>query len=217
MGEVSNKTLIVLLVIAIITVLGSFGTIISKLGFGANLITGLATVQYGTVNVTISATSSINMVYANMSFGSGNLDFNTDGSIRNTTINSTNNFATAYNSFQASISALQYRVDGNADVNVSYTGTTAGDFIGGTGPAFKINITNHEASSCTYIPFNSSRPEHLQYNLSSNVVANSQTVCNVSNWEDATDTVNISVWLWIPSDVASGLKSATLTLTAGVA
>jgi len=217
MSEVSNKTLIVLLVIAIITVLGSFGTIISKLGFGANLITGLATVQYGTVNVTIQATASINMVYANMSFGSGTLDINTDGSLRNTTINSTNNFANAYNSFQASISAIQYRVDGNSDVNVSYTGTIVGDFIGGTGSAFKINITDHEAGSCTYIPFNSSRPEHLQYNLSSNVLASSQTICNVSNWEDASDTVNISVWLWIPSDTPTGLKNATLTLTAGAA
>lgn len=217
MSEVSNKILVVLLVVAIITVLGSFGTIISKLGFGANLITGLATVQYGTVNVTVQSTASINMVYANMSFGSGTLDFNADGSIRNTTINSTRTSITSYNSFQASIADLQYRVDGNADVNVSYTGTTAANFVGGTGPAFKINITNNEASSCTYIPFNSSRPEHLQYNLSSDVVANSQTVCNFSNWEDASDTVNISVWLWIPSDVATGLKSATITLTAGVA
>src|SRR3989344_4407017 len=152
MNEVSNKTLIVLLVIAIITVLGSFGTIISKLGFGANLITGLATVQYGTVNVTIQATASINMVYANMSFGSGTLNAQSGIDVVNTTINSTdinthNGFL--YNSFQANIGNLQYRVDGNTDVNVSYTGTTAGLFFGGTGSAFKINITNNEASSCT--------------------------------------------------------------------
>jgi|SRR3989344_971293 len=214
MNEVSNKTLIVLLVIAIITVLGSFGTIISKLGFGANLITGLATVQYGTVNVTVQSTAAIFMTMVNMSFSSGTLDFS-GASLVNTTINSSAiNVINgkSYNSFQANIPNFQYRVDGNIDVNVSFTGTTAGDFLGGTGPAFKINITNNEGGSCAYIHFNTSVAP--QYNLSADVLGNPQTICNVSNFEDSTDTVNISVYLWIPSDTFTGLRNATLTLTA---
>ncbi len=215
MREISNRTIVVLLIVAVLVTIGSVATILSRLNFGIDLLTGMATVQYGTVNVTISATAAISMVYANMSFGSGTLNVPPLGTeVVNTTINSTQNYATSYNSFQASISGIVYRNDGNVPVNVSYTGTAAGLFIGGTGSAFKINITNQESGACTYIPFNSSRPEHLQYNLSSDVLATSQTICNVSNYANTQDEVNISVWLWIPSDTQTGLKNATLTLTA---
>ena len=217
MREVSNRILAFMLLVTTIITVVSLGAMLYRIGFVFEPVTGLATIQYGTVNLTIVAGASINMVYANMSFGSGTLD-SSGASLVNTTINSTAINAQNgenYNSFQASDGNLQYRVDVNTDVNVSYTGTTAGDFIGGTGPAFKINITNNEAGSCIYIPHNTSWAP--QYNLSADVLANSQTICNVSNYEDATDTVNISVYLWIPSDTFTGLRNATLTLPAAAA
>ena len=214
MTQVSDRTILVLTVIAVFVTVGGILMILSRLGLGINLLTGTATVQYGTVNVTISSTVSINMVYMNMSFGSGTLDLNTDSTLRNTTLNSTVNFASAYNSFQANYYALQYRNDGNVDVNVSFTGTTAQNFIGGTGPAFKINVTSNELGSCTgttNLPMNMSFSN--QYSLT-DVLAGPQTICNISHWEDAFDTVNITVWLWIPSDVTPGLRNSTITLTA---
>ena len=214
MTQVSDKTILVLTVIAVFVTVGGILMILSRLGLGINLLTGSATVQYGTVNVTISSTVSINMVYMNMSFGSGTLDLNTDATLRNTTLNSTVNFALAYNSFQANYYALQYRNDGNVDVNVSFTGTTAPNFIGGTGSAFKINVTSNEVGSCTgttNLPTNMTFAN--QYSLT-DVTAAPQTICNVSHWEDSFDTVNIIVWLWIPSAVTPGLRNSTITLTA---
>ncbi|MFC1705084.1 hypothetical protein ACFLZ6_02020 [Nanoarchaeota archaeon] len=150
MGEVSNKTLATLLVVAIVVSLGGTFISLNRLSSIAKVssITGFAT-GTGKVNVTIVESTTISTPDDNIWFGEGNVDDNelfADLWSNGTKINWTN--STPYLPVPSTAGAgiadfIVIQNDGNIDLNITvYTTQNSseylcnGDVASLTGPAF---------------------------------------------------------------------------------
>ena len=77
MSEISNKTIVGLLVLALVITVGSTAISVSKLqqlGGIYNFITGAPSFSFGETNITVQSVTSLSLVGANgtvLSFGSG--------------------------------------------------------------------------------------------------------------------------------------------------
>ena len=187
-----------LLVLALISLVTGIMLILEKLGPAS--LTGLATFDTGIVNVTIQATTDINFVNDNVDFGSGTIilgGLNTSLNTSDTGLGGNNN----PNGF-ANPGPFQIRNDGNVDVNITINSSnTASSFIGGTNPGYYAIGT----------PVGTD--EGCLNNLTNNdtafygVTGTALLICDNLTYADAADTLNISIFLDIPSDAATGLKT----------
>src|SRR3989344_2696674 len=130
--KISNKLLLFLLVLALLSIVTSIVLILERLGT-SGFLTGFAIFATGVVNVLIQATTDINLVeVANVDFGSGTLN---TGNL-NTTLNTTDPSygGTNPNGF-SNPGPFTVRNDGNTEVNISVNSSnTASSFIAGTNP-----------------------------------------------------------------------------------
>ena len=172
--------------------------ILEKLGPAS--LTGLATLDTGVVNVTIQATTDINFVNDNVDFGSGTIIL---GGL-NTSLN-TSDTGWGGNGNPGGFSnpgPFQIRNDGNVDINITInSSSTASSFIGGTNPGYYAIGTPVGAD------------EGCLNNMTNNdtafygVTATALLICDNLTYADAADTLNISIFLDIPSDASIGLKT----------
>ncbi|HLC72417.1 MAG TPA: hypothetical protein VJH37_02430 [Candidatus Nanoarchaeia archaeon] len=196
--HISQKTVAFLLCLTIVTVLGSFITLLEKLGTNSAL-TGFATFDTGVVNVTIQSTVDINLAVDNVDFGSGTI--NTIG--LNTSLNTSD---TAWgggnnpNGF-SDPGPFQVRNDGNVDVNISVNSSnTASSFIGGTNPGYYFVASPVGTDDgCVANMTNNATPRGFS--------SSTLEICQNLTFGDAADTLNISIFVDIPSDAATGLKT----------
>lgn len=207
MKDVSNRTLVILLIIAIVTSIGGMIAILTKVGFGFGQITGFAASAIGTVNVTVQSTVGISLIGAtNMSFGSGTL--NGDGTT--TFMNSSSSTSANPGGFSKPMD-FQLENTGNVRANISFNGTTAAAFLGGTSSLWAVNATcaSTESTPCN-ASFNVTFPSTVPVNVSNGL----SMLVNNTNATDNGDLFNISVFLGIPQDVIAGAKNATITFWA---
>ena len=200
--RITDQTLLVLLIIALLVTFGSIIIILEKLGTNSALA-GFATFDTGVVNVTIQSTVDINLAVDNVDFGSGTI--NTIG--LNTSLNTSD---TAWgggnnpNGF-SDPGPFQVRNDGNVDVNISVNSSnTASSFIGGTNPGYYF-VGSHVGADEGCGGFDG-------LNITNNATLLSfsttdQQICNNLTYGDTADTLNISIFIDIPSDAATGLKT----------
>ncbi|MDO8556682.1 MAG: hypothetical protein Q7R96_05940 [Nanoarchaeota archaeon] len=195
-GEISNRTLYYLSILAIFITL--FGATVSLVKLGkieVPFITGLAasSTVTGTVNVTIASTISISLNTSFADFGNGSLT----AAPAYTPINTT---AAANPSTFNEPYGIVVRNDGNVDVNVTLNGTAAATWLGGTTPSYSFNTSNNETSSCP--PGNAS-----QYNITKNVTTITAThtlVCSNLTFPDASDEITIEIFLNLSPDMPAG-------------
>ncbi|HLD12891.1 MAG TPA: hypothetical protein VJB87_04845 [Candidatus Nanoarchaeia archaeon] len=197
-GEITNRTLLYLSILAIFITL--FGATVSFVKLGKvelPLITGLAasSTATGTVNVTISNTISISLNTSFVDFGNGSLAAAPSYTPINTTAGTNpSTFNEPY--------GLVIRNDGNVDINLTINGSTAAQFLGGTTPSYMWNASDNESNSCGASGLNYSTK-----NITGNITAMSNThtrVCSNLTFADATDEIIIEIYLNLSADTPAG-------------
>ena len=204
MNDVTNKTLVYLLMIAIVVSL--VGTLVSLSKLGELGITGMATnTSSGEVNLSITGACSVSMTGGNnISFGSGAVS----GSpcILNTSAGTkSGGCGTGIN---AVTHGINFTNDGNQNISLNISSNvTAANFIGGSNPVFKIDANEVESGACNFGNFS------LNWNETN---TSDMELCSSSNQlepNDDNDTLEIDVYLSIPTDSNKGGGQARLTVT----
>ncbi len=202
--KVSNKLLAFLLILALLSIISSLILILGKLG-APTLLAGFVTFDTGVVNVTISATTDINLQEpANVDFGSSTLLAGTG----NTSINTSD---PAYGGTNpgtfAAPGPFTLRNDGNTELNISVNSSnTADTFIGGTQPGYYFTPSPVGTRDGCGGPSanNISAYNGSIYSFSTTA----QQICeNLTFSDTGGDQINISIFIDIPSDTSTGLKT----------
>jgi hypothetical protein len=189
------KPLNILMIIAIIAVAFAFANLLFHID-DLKKLTGFAT-DTGTANLTIVSQASLQFITNEINWGSGAVDevptsatIDSEGTVTN-------------GNWTAVSQGLTLQNDGNTNVTVYLTTVTAATFIGGTGPTYKLKVTDNETNSC------------IINNMSSytSTTGGSQAACMNFGYADTADQIDIDVELVIPEDALPGAKGALITAT----
>ncbi|MBU0470405.1 MAG: hypothetical protein KKA62_03220 [Nanoarchaeota archaeon] len=229
MKDVSNKTIVALLAVAlVVTVLGTVVSVnkLGELSGKFNLLSGAATTSAsGLSNLTISQSTSITNQFSAIEFGSGYVTVPGPCVIdSNGVVNGSGNYCVGFNNPS---SGFLLENTGNVNLSVNYTcsgSCTAASFIGGTSPVFQIWATDNLAAgqagenvadtvaSCANGPF-STTPAAVS-------AAGTWLCGNSSDYSldstDAQDAFVVDLNVSIPADAptGSGVQTATFTFNA---
>ena len=223
MTEISNRTLAVLLFIAIIVSVGGAMINISQLAELTRVIPSLQITGYptvGTVNITVQAQAQINLSDYQVDFGPGFVL--TGGSARlNTSSSGVLGRENWSNATTFAPTNITLENTGNQNISLNFTSDKNGtEFISNnvtTTPLalFQFRGVNKEAGTC-----NSTTNLTTSYTAISDPVAadDSNTVqndlCKCMRFEAANDEIYMNVQVLIPETAPTGAKNATLTFTA---
>lgn len=201
--EISNRTLAYLLVAAIIISLGGTLVSLNRLGIiGPTQVTGAATT--GNVSVQIDQDSSINVTATSIDFGQGSITGGSSYAILDSDADN--------NQFWSGSDIQEYLTienAGNIDLNISFTSThDASTFIGGTNPEFNYTSINDESSSCA---------SGLVSEGTVSTGGADLDVCGNLSSAAASDTINVSIRLYIPDDTGYKEGNATFTFSSTTA
>ncbi len=235
MNEISNRTLVALLVATVVVSLGgtfiALGSINNKLSsLGLGTITGFALIPNATATVTVQSVSSIKFSQASVAFGEGSV--NTSGGFNNCTL-STLDGATGANSGCADFSQVDngftIENDGNSNLSVELrSNISAADFIGLGSALFLWNVTVNESNSCrnttndgainpnTTLGCGANSSNDVADNCGSifeGVSTTNKNICPRLLYVDESDALNIDINISIPMDAPTGAKVAGLIVT----
>jgi hypothetical protein len=152
MKLISNKTIVVLLSVALLISAGKVVLDLGKMGsFSSNLLTGAATSSpvTGVVNLTINSNTAITNQVAAIEFGSGSVN----GSCTECQMDSNgfnNQTGPCCAGFANVSSGFLLENTGNLNLSVYYNcsgNCTAETLIGGSAPRFELKVTNNNAAS----------------------------------------------------------------------
>ncbi|MDP6139364.1 MAG: hypothetical protein QGI89_04705 [Candidatus Woesearchaeota archaeon] len=228
MGEISNRTILALLIATLVISLGgtyiSLSAVNNKLvSLGLAPITGFATIPNGTATVTVNTISSIQFSKASVAFGSGNV--NTPGGYNNCTLTTLDEGNSPGCSDFNNASGFTVVNDGNANLSVELrSNISAANFISGSA-VFAWNVSVNESGSCV----NSSGSDRtaVQPNTSvgcggtadacgsifESVSTSNKNICPSLLYSDTSDALNIDINITIPLDAPTGAKTAALIVT----
>jgi predicted secreted protein len=211
-ADSSSKVFVVLAVLAVITSLISIVLTYFSLQSFVGTLTGYAT-STGETNLTVETQATINFTTDLINWGSGRVNQGTTAAAL-TSIEGSNN-VTGGNWSLRTAGGLQLENTGNVNVTLNLTSTkTATNFIGGTSPAFKWNISDVERGSCLNVTGtgNGTLAHYAFYDV--NTSSDSQQFCGKFRYTDATDRIRIDFNLTVPSDSTTGSLTSTITATA---
>ncbi len=208
--DMSNKSLALILVVAIVVSLG--GTIISLNKLSQLGITGLAPTDTGTANLTISSQIHINFDVNNVNFGSGYIDGGVGTCVLDT--NGTSNSSPDNNCAGFTLNPSPFLINntGNQDVSLELRSSyVASNYTGGTGAEFQWWLDDGPGESATVC--DSENP--TGFNGWSDVNNTDHTVCTNFNYESDRDTLELHVRVLIPDDATEigTERKATITAT----
>ncbi|MEK6903769.1 MAG: hypothetical protein AABW64_03935 [Nanoarchaeota archaeon] len=193
MIQISDRTLIALTVVALLTTIGGTITLLQQLGPNIPQLTGLASTDTATVNVTVSSTVSVKFNVDLIEFGTSQVvsglavtQVNTTAGTNPGTFNEPGDFV--------------IENDGNVELNITINGTPAGAWIGGTNPTYRVSARSPGTSDdgCS-----KNRTNTVPISLNATLL----TLCYNFTFVDINDTMNISIYVGIPSDVGAGVKT----------
>ncbi len=200
--KVSNNMLVVLVILALLSVITSILIILDRIG-APSMLSGFAAMDTGVVNVTITATTDINLIVDNVDFGTSTL---VSGG-QNTTVN-TSDTVWGGNANPGTFSnpgPFMVRNDGNAEVNLSVnSSSTAQTFIGGTNPGYYfVGSYTGSRDGC-----GGAIGDNITNNATINPFSTTPVpICENLTFPDVADQMNISIFIDIPNDVSAGLKT----------
>lgn len=209
MDEISNKTLAILLISAIVVSLG--GTLISlnRLAMIRAPITGFATVNdTATVALEISSLAQVNFTVDSINWGTGTVTAGFDFCVLDTMQADLTGNCTGFSPANGGGSLVLENI-GNKNITLNmYTGKTAEEFIGAPGAEYQFNVSDKEANSCGAGSWN------ITQGVWQDAQTTNLTICNETDGgfraESGNDELYIDVRVLIP-DTASGAKSDTIT------
>jgi hypothetical protein len=209
MHEITNRTLVFLIAIAIFFMLFGTVTVLNKLGVDTfSPLTGAAPFQNAQVNVRVAATTSIVLNHAgNVSFGNGSAF----GGVVLSTASGFDNPNTFSDPTTAGASDFTIENDGNVDVNVTVNGSAAANFITtGTSPLYNFSGQNHSVAGdngCFNVSAAAATYTNGKVNSSQirfGVGAANHSICSNLTFVDVNDTVNVTINLFLPTDTEPG-------------
>ncbi|MBW3003357.1 hypothetical protein KY337_02250 [Candidatus Woesearchaeota archaeon] len=199
MEDISNKTLALLLGVAIVVSL--VGIFTAESGT-LTVLTGRGTTE--TSNVTFTTESETNIkVDGNITFGSGRVDLGQTFAILDSGDGSTTNGNWSFSAHNISITN-----EGTVNVSVSVqSDKTPATFIGGgTNPEFAWKAIEAEANACVG-DLNDTYTDH-------NFTTSATTFCTNLASVGTANQLDMPVRLTVPEDATTGDKNAQLTFTA---
>ena len=200
----TDNLLLVVAVVAVVVSLIATGFTYFSIANLVSQISGFAT-STGEANLSVESTAAINFSTSLISWGSGRVNPGSTAASLNTF--EVNNVSGGNWSLQKS-GGLRIENIGNVNVTLNITvGKNASQFIGGTNPAYELNITNVEANSC--IVANFSLNIFFPGNTSNHLIN-----CNVFQFLSGSDLIRIDFNLTIPEDSLTGALTDTITATA---
>ena len=200
MGDVSNKTLAILVGVAIVV---SLIGLLSVGRGGITYLTGMSGSGTGPVSVNLSSEVSI-LITSSIDFGNGRVNSTNP----NATLDSDANTVVG-GSWTPVQKYIKVENDGtvNISVNVSADGNNrAAGLIGGTNPLFQLKGVATEASSCVTLG--------TTYTNVPNSTEAPFNICDRLRFGKTNDEFNVSALVAIPSDAGTGQRNATLTFSA---
>jgi hypothetical protein len=207
--KVTDKTLVLVGLLAFFVSLGCVSFVLVELG-GVDGITGFATTNttYGYVNVTVLGSVAVTLVQDTVNFGSGTL------SASKLYVNSSGLNTGNPNQFDTP-GAFHLRNDGNVYVNVTVNGSTAVQFFGVSGQAYKYAIEDgNDGASYLTVCHNVSGGTGVNdetYAAGGIAFINTHTtVCPNMSYATGEDEFNVSIFLEITNDTVNGSYSDTL-------
>jgi len=205
MKDISNKTLAILLIAAIVFSVGGTLLSLTELGkvLGIPVISGFGTL--GEVNVTISPQISLNLTYPDINFGSG---YVTAGSHDYACLNSEDGTATGWSAGSVEAAGIVVENIGNTDINVTFNmAQNVTEWLGGTSPRFEFKSSDNESDSC-----DNEVTTWTLVDTDSNLNA---SICGNLTAISSADSINFNINLTVPSD-AQGTKGVLLTFEASL-
>jgi hypothetical protein len=224
MTDITNKTLAIFLMAAMIVSLGSLFIVQNN----ANLLTGRASSnQSALTNFSISSLLSIQFAGGTtIQFGTGYVN-DTGGAPCQIGTNQTIDACGAGTvncsciGFNATATAGQRIQDwnltiennGNILANVSLNfSKNASLFINGslTAPSFKYNVTQNESASCGALNATGYVTGMKEVNTTDDVTIGGTRICQRLNTTDTNDSIKVALWLSIPKDVPTGVHTTAI-------
>jgi hypothetical protein len=230
MGDLSNKSLALLLFASVvISLLGTF-VVLNKIGT-SDTYTGLATSGTGIVNLSVSSTLSITTADANLvNFGACSINETGPVIFNSFNTENTSQYCTGTTNLPNNISV---RNDGNVVVNVSISSSVCG--------AGAMNTSNQYNASCTFLNNTNTAAASngfFQYNISNygrgSYTGGCGTVNGTATWSwwnitqggfayhactnlataPLANSFIANFRLRVPAGLATGVQTATITFTA---
>jgi len=196
---------IILLIIAVLFISSTTGGLkLRQVGFASSTI--------GTATVNVSTDLSIYLVDSNITFGNGAVDSGSQYGILDSTGAAVTNC-----SWNPTNDPFVIQNDGNVNVNITITASTAaGTWFGGTpaSAAMWYNYSNNEAGSCL---LDSGNPYVNATNSTWRILpvtSNINYTCQKLNYSEPSDEMRIDLKLQVPQDAPQGLKTNAITFTA---
>ena len=230
MDDVSNKTVVALLIATIVISLGgayvSLNAVNNKLSsIGLSPITGFATtVPNGTATLTVSLVSSIQFSQPTVAFDTGSINT----SIGNCTLSTVAANSGGCVDFSAQTNGFTIENDGNTNLSVTLlSDLNAADFIGDGAALFLWNVSVNESGSCVNATGDRLTVEPNTTNAGCGgetsdcggvfeaASTTTKNICPSLLSDDASDALNIDINVSIPVTAPSGSKSAKLTIYRG--
>ena len=230
MDDVSNKTVVMLLIATVVVSLGgayvSLNAVNNKLsGIGLSPITGLATtVPNGTATLIVSLVSSIQFSDAAVDFGTGSINT----TLGNCTLSTTSANSGGCVDFDAQANGFTIENDGNTNLSITLVSDkTSANFIADGAGLFLWNVSVSEAGSCVNATGDrlAVEPNTTTNNgcggdtdntcgaIYEAVSTTTKNICPSLLFDDSSDALDIDINITIPVTSPSGSKSAKLTIT----
>jgi len=220
MEDISNRTLAILLIAAMVVSLGGTMLSLNRLSYfqtPSQQITGYGT-GTGTANLSIVTETTITVVESLIDFGEGIV--NTTAGCNNATLSSTTDDTTwdgvgdacwvnssSLTQKPTESDDIVIRNDGNVNVTLEMDSTSndAATFIGGAAvtPLYQYRSFSNETDACD----NANNETWHDINSSGSMV-----VCDKLKFDNDKDEVRVAIKVRIPAD-ATGYKEDTLTFT----
>jgi hypothetical protein len=218
MNREENLIIVLAGVVLLITIATATVTFLSIANFKQTWITGYAT-STATTNITVVSTAAINFTTNNINWTNGSVVLGATNATLNTA------YGTVVGGTWVPVTqGFVLENIGNVNVSLSLkTNKNATQFLGGTGPHYKFNVTNIEATSClnySYHNFTLQQFVHVNatsYNAGLNNFSRSNDgilVCSLLKNALTTNSIRIDLELTVPADSFTGNLSDIMTATA---
>ena len=191
MAEVSNNTLITIIILALAITLVSTWTLFSKMGIQ---VSGFTVAPTGTVSASVQSTADIFLQDSAVDFGSVQVGVSYDGA-------ADGNYSNA--------SQFLLRNDGSVRVNVTVSATALWTSTSDNNSNYQFNSTNTTGNTSLPDLCSVAANNWVTMPLSSSTYA----LC-LLNFSDANDYAKISIFITVPTGESAGAKTSTVTFTA---
>lgn len=197
--------LLLVAVIALIVSVSSAG--ITYLSF-SNLVSQITGYATGEANLTVESTVSINFSNSSVNWGSGRVNTGQTKAYLDT-----QSGTVTFGNWTAVSGGLVVENTGNVNLTLNLTGgKTAAQFLSGTNPAYKWNVSNFEVGSC--LNATGGPPLYTQFGKFSDVNTSTELICNTFRFEAGNDTILIAFNLTVPENSLKGALGDIITATA---